>query len=533
MTAHWEEAGTAPVEGRTFPHRLQRRIAVSIAFAVLVTLMLSGAALVLSKRASLIRSMEESATTYTRLLSLPVSRLAVLYRTSGHEKLRQKMNELMELNGALESIQVVDVLGRVVLIADGAGVRPYPAGPGAPTVDDPVLLDEIRGLQVTVHHIRSPDGTRLFRVVAPAVEEWGRHTYSAVATFSYAGVNREILRTALATVAFLVVGLAIAYWSSIPLARGISQNLERLHHAVSRISGGHLSERVEIHSGDEIEDLARAFNAMAEELERTIGELQEAYRELLSLEQAKEDLIANVSHELKTPLTALRGYLELLGEGQLGRLGPDALRAVEVCQRNLKRLAARIEEMMMVARAERGISDLQMERIALGQLLNGVVETMLPRIEDKGLFCTLNAPQDTTVVFGSTEHLERVFTNLVDNAIKFTPSGGSIRISITPETRRGEPGALVQVSDTGPGIPEKELNRIFDRFYQVDPSASRRHGGMGLGLSLVRTIVESHGGQVWAESELGRGATFLVWLPEKARTGSGPNRAVAAEEGSG
>ncbi len=528
MTSEWDGAGTAPVEGPSPPHRLQRRIAVSIAFAVLVTLMLSGAALVLSKRASLIRSMEESATTYTRLLSLPVARLAVLYRTSGHEKLRQKMKELMELNPAVEGIQVVDVLGRVVLTADPEGVRPYPAGAAAPAIEDPVLLDEIRDLKVSARRIHSPDGARMFRVVAPAVEEWGRHTYSAVATFSYEGVNREILRTALATVAFLVVGLAIAYWSSIPLARGISQNLERLHHAVSRISGGHFSERVEIHSGDEIEDLARAFNAMAEELERTIGELQEAYRELLSLEQAKEDLIANVSHELKTPLTALKGYLELLGEGQLGQLGPEAKRAVEVCQRNLKRLAARIEEMMMVARAARGISDVQMERVALGQLLNGVVETMLPRIEENGLFCTLNASQDVPAVFGSPEHLERVFTNLLDNAIKFTPAGGSIRISVAPETHRGEPGVLVRVANSGAGIPENELTRIFDRFYQVDPSASRRHGGMGLGLSLVRTIVESHGGRVWAESELGRGATFLVWLPERERTGSGPHR-VAAE----
>lgn len=530
MSSGWQEAPAQQPPERVAPQRLQRRIAVSIAFAVLVTLILSGVALVLSKRSSLVRTMESSAMTYTRLLSLPVTRLAVLYRTSGHEKLHQKMAELMELNRSVERIEVVDVLGRVALETDRQGVRAYPPGPDAPTVQEPGLMDAIRGLQPTAGHIRSQTREELFRVVAPAVEEWGRHTYSVVATFSYATVNREILRTALSTVAFLVVGLAIAYWSSIPLARSMSQNLELLHNAVSRISRGHFSERVEIRSGDEIEDLATAFNAMAEELEKTIVELQDAYRELLSLEQAKDDLIANVSHELKTPLTALRGYLELLAENQLGELTPDASRAVEVCQRNLRRLGARIEEMMMVARTERGLADQTMERLALGQLLNGVVETLLPRIESEGLFCTLNVPQEGSFVVGSVEHLERVFSNLLDNSIKFTPPGGQIRISVASEPRRGEPGVVVRVADTGQGIPEDELNRIFDRFYQVDPSSSRRHGGMGLGLSLVRTVVESHGGHVWAESEIGHGTTFFVWLPEKERSPSGNNRPVSADE---
>ncbi len=184
----------------------------------------------------------------------------------------------------------------------------------------------------------------------------------------------------------------------------------------------------------------------------------------------------------------------------------------------------------MVARTERGLADQTMERLALGQLLNCVVETLLPRIENQGLFCTLNVPQEGTFVMGSVEHLERVFSNLLDNSIKFTPPGGQIRISVTGETRRGEPGVVVRVADTGQGIPEEELNRIFDRFYQVDPSSSRRHGGMGLGLSLVRTIVESHGGHVWAESEIGHGTTFFVWLPEKERSASGSNRPVSVDE---
>ncbi len=525
--------GSMPVPVWHTPPRLQRRVAVSIALAVLVTLLLSGIALVLSKRSSLIRTMETGAVTYARLISQPVANLASLYRVSGHEKLRQKIGELMALNGEVDRIVLVDVLGRVVLEADRGEVRAYPEGARAPMIEDAELLEAIRGLEPRSERLRTPDGKRIFRVVVPVVEEWGRHTDSLVAIFDYEPVNREIMRTALATILFLVVGLAIAYWSSIPLARGISESLERLHHAVTRIAGGHFSERVEIRSGDEIEDLARAFNAMAEELEKTIGELQDAYRELLMLEKAKDDMVANVSHELKTPLTALKGYLELLAEGQLGELTPEAGRAVEVCRRNLARLAARIEEMMMVARAERGGEVLHIEPIALVPLLESIEETLRPRIEEKGLTLTLDVQGWAGNILASGEHVERVFTNLLDNAVKFTPEGGAITVSLEPHSRRGVSGVLVRVSDTGPGIPEEQLQRVFERFYQADPSASRRHGGMGLGLALVRTIVESHGGVVWAESGPEGGATFLVWFPLEARTPSGAHRRLELRERGG
>ncbi len=527
------EEGSRSVGVRHVPPRLQRRIAVSIAFAVLVTLLLSGIALVLSKRSSLIRTMETGAVTYTRLVSMPVTWLVALERPSGNERLHRKLAELMELNREVEKIVVADAQGRMVLEADRDEVTTYPVGSGAPVIEDPELLDAIRGFEVRSWRLRRPGGGRIFRVVVPVKEEFGRHTYALIATFDYTIVNREVMRTALTTVMFLIVGLAIAYWSSIPLARGISQSLERLHHAVTRIADGHFSERVDVRSEDEIEDLARAFNTMAEELEKTIGELQDAYRELLTLERAKDDMVANVSHELKTPMTALRGYLELLAEGQLGELTPEASKAVEVCRRNLGRLAARIEEMMMVARAERGGEALTMEPIAVEPLLRGIEETLLPRIEEKGITFSLELAEGVGSIVGSAEHIERVFTNIIDNAIKFTPEGGTIALKAEPQRRRGLDGVLFRIVDSGPGIAPEHLNRVFERFYQTDPSASRLYGGMGLGLSLVRTIVESHGGVVWAESRRGEGAAFLVWLPLEGRTPSGAHRRIEPKNGQG
>jgi signal transduction histidine kinase len=285
---------------------------------------------------------------------------------------------------------------------------------------------------------------------------------------------------------------------------------------VRRIADGHLEERVQIRSGDEIQELAEAFNAMADTLQQTIGQLRAAYRELESLDQAKADLVANFSHELKTPLTALRGYVELLAEGGLGPLSPEAERAVSVCAKNVNRLARRIEELVQLSQLEkRTLPDLDRETVQIGQTLHGVVETLLPRIEEKQIVCSIDLAPDLETVSGSPEHLERAFLNLLDNAVKFTPDGGGIRVSAHVHAQDGRPGVLVRVADTGVGIPEGEQLRVFDRFYQVDHSARRRYGGMGLGLSLVRSTVEAHRGLVWVESHEGHGATFFVWLPSR------------------
>jgi signal transduction histidine kinase len=282
-----------------------------------------------------------------------------------------------------------------------------------------------------------------------------------------------------------------------------------------------------VRSNDEIQDLADAFNAMADNLVQTIERLREANRELEQLDQAKADLVANVSHELKTPLTALRGYLELMEQGDLGELSSKAAQAVEVCQKNVKRLALRIEELVQLSDLEKSFAgEPLVETVHLGKLLHGAVETLLPKLEDQGVLCSLNLATDLPTVLANAEQLERVFLNLLDNSRKFTSAGGFIRVSAEPYDRNGSEGVVVRVADTGVGIPSSEMLRIFDRFYQVDPSARRRHGGMGLGLSLVRSIVEAHRGSVWVESKEGRGSTFFVWLPRNPVSSSGEFPAV-------
>lgn len=504
------DPGSAPAAPR---RRLQQRIARNFASVVVVSLLIGGVVLLALRHTLLRQSMEASAGTFTALVALPVVEAANVFRSTGGTILEQRAGSWRSLNRDLETLRVVHVDGAVIMVSTRHGVETFVAGRPGPAVTDPALLQRIRDLDPSSERLPGPDGT-VFRVVAPVVEEWGRHTYSVVADFSYRHVNRELAGTAWVLALVLGVGLILALRVSAGLAASITRGLDRLHSGVLRLHHGNLEERVMVDSDDEIQDLAEAFNAMADTLTESIERLREANRELEKLDQAKADLVANVSHELKTPLTALRGYLELLDQGNLGELPEAARGAVEVCQKNISRLSLRIEELVQLSRLERSFAAPPLlEAIHPANMLHGVVETLLPRLQDKGVICSLDLASDLPAILGSTEQLERVFLNLLDNARKFTPKGGYITVSARASSHDGEDGILVTVKDSGVGIPSRDLLRIFDRFYQVDTSSRRRHGGMGLGLSLVRNIVESHCGSVWAESQEGRGSTFSVWLP--------------------
>ncbi len=518
---------TRPVSQR---RRLQNRIRRYLATTVVLSLVLAFAAVVVSKHRSMTRTMEESAATFASLISLPVSKSVEVYRTTGQHMLRQQIQHWMRLNPDVVRLQVVDVEGRIAMDTDGNDLVTYAEGEASPRVSEPGLLEAVRSLVTSHRRVTDPSLGSVYRVVAPAVEDWGRHTFSLVATFSYKGVQRQLWGTVLALLVVLGVGLAVVYGVSGPVSQTITQGLKKLHDGVQRISQGHLDEQVDVRSGDEVQDLAEAFNSMAARLRGTIDELRRANRELESLDQAKADLLANVSHELKTPLTALRGYLELLGAGGLGPLDDRAGRAVEVCTKNVERLQRRIDELVQLSQMEKPGRKPVMGPVRLGELLHGVVETFLPRIEQAQLMSTLVAPADLPVITGSDEQIERLFFNLLDNAVKFTPAGGSIRLAAAPNVHHGRSGVLVTIADSGVGIPASEHVRVFDRFHQVDPSSRRRYGGMGLGLSLVRSIVEGHRGAVWVESEPDRGATFFVWLPDQYGGESSGQFPVAREE---
>ena len=502
---------------------MQTRIARHIAFAVVVSLIFSALVLVVFRHRALQRSMEESARTYASLISVPMARWVDYYSSSGNELLDQQVTRMRALNPDVLLLEVVDVRSRLVMRASRESIASFSSRSERPRITDPDLVQAVSGLEPSAVRLTDPGGRRVYRVVAPAVEEWGKHSYSLVATFSYENVDWQLRQSLLLSALVLAMGLGLTHWVSVTLASGITRDVDRLRAGVQRIQEGHLDEKVSVRSQDEIEELAEAFNRMSDELQATIDRLREANRELETLDQTKADLIANVSHELMTPLTALRGYIELLTDGGLGDLPAEAHRAAEVCRKNVERLSFRIEELVQVSRLE-GVTALEtaVEEFDLGSLLEGVVDTFRPRLEFGEMKIVLEVKPDVPVVQADPEQVERVFLNLFDNAVKFTPQGGTVLVTAEVCDSEGREGVLVRVRDSGVGIPSSELVRIFDRFHQVDPSLRRRFGGMGLGLSLVRSIVESNRGTVWVESEEGVGSTFFVWLPCRSPERAGP-----------
>lgn len=241
-------------------------------------------------------------------------------------------------------------------------------------------------------------------------------------------------------------------------------------------------------------------------LEEANRELTEMYQELKSVDEMRNSIISNVSHELKTPVTIALNACELALEEN----DPESLREfLAMIREALHRLNMNIDTLLEYAKIQSGDLKLRFEPVNLPPVIQKVAKEFRPMVMKKKLEIHTEMPHVMPLVRGSREHIKLVLRNLIGNAIKFNIEGGSIVISVK------EHGNFVEicVSDTGIGIPPEKLDRIFERFYQVDSSSTRRHGGIGLGLAIVKDVVQAHGGEISVESEPGKGSRFCFTLP--------------------
>jgi len=239
----------------------------------------------------------------------------------------------------------------------------------------------------------------------------------------------------------------------------------------------------------------------------------QAVQLLRELDQAKADFISTVSHELRTPLTSISGYLEMLQHGDAGRLPDQATDMLAVIDRNATRLRNLIEDLLTQSRIDAGRLRLDLTEVDIRTVLRIVQTAMAPMAVagDVKLKFELPPPEVDLMLEGDPHQLEQVFTNLVSNAIKFTPGGGAITVSAMPDETDA---VIVEVSDTGIGIPAAEFENLFQRFFRASNASAAALPGTGLGLAIVREIVQRHGGAIDVESELGAGTTLTVWLPK-------------------
>ena len=260
---------------------------------------------------------------------------------------------------------------------------------------------------------------------------------------------------------------------------------------------------------EQILQLRTALQASNRHLEQRVrertAELNEALTRLSELSQMKANFIANISHELRTPLTHIKGYIELLISESLGSIAEEQKHALSVSQRAATRLEGMIEDLIMFSLASRGEMSMKLENIDIRRLTTLVVKTANNKAEERGVKLQLSAADGLPPVQADAEKISWVISQLIDNGIKFTPSGGTVSVVLKEE---GSNLLQIIVSDTGIGIPQNRMNEIFEPFHQLDGSSTRRFGGTGLGLSLVRQIVEAHGSLLDVKSVEGKGSIF-------------------------
>lgn len=353
-----------------------------------------------------------------------------------------------------------------------------------------------------------------------------------------------------------IVALILATLTAFFISREITVPLQRFVEGSRAISAGDFTQRINLHSRDEIGVLANTFNQMTqdlfdqreqlrkanqqlteyaaqleqtnleltaakqrierwnEELEQTVKErteqLEISNRELKKLHEMRTEFLNMATHELRTPITAIKGYSDFMLMGMMGEINDKQRKAISAIRESGERQLALINDMLDLAKIEAGRIQLEVEPTPLWVIAANNLHMIRPLAEEKGITLENQIPRDFPDVYVDKDKLTQVFTNLLSNAIKYTDDGG--RVTITASVI-SEEHVQVSVSDTGVGIPPEDLPKVFEKFTKISNQPTRNEKGTGLGLPIVKLIVEAHGGEIWVESELNKGTSFSFTIP--------------------
>ncbi len=311
--------------------------------------------------------------------------------------------------------------------------------------------------------------------------------------------NSYIMQTTLRGLALALLGTGVV---GVLLFGLLTRRLRAMREVVGAFSDGQLDRRIPVDAADEIGQLAASFNQMADALAANVEDLQRTDR-------LRRELIANVSHDLRSPLAAMQGYLETILIKEDALLPEERRRYMEVVLKNTRSLNTLVEELFELSKLDAQQIQPQLEAFSITELVHDLVMQFQPRAEQRGVRLAAELPEHLPPVHADIRLVERALSNLIDNALRFTPAGGHVRV--VPQAQEG--GVCVRIIDTGTGIPAEDLPHIFERFYRVEKSRTRDRGGTGLGLAIANKIAELHGGGLAVESTMGEGATFSFRLP--------------------
>lgn len=391
------------------------------------------------------------------------------------------------------ALAVVDAEGRV-LPSGWASAIPLEGS----QIDSPPSLAGMRRCR-----LHPPEGGHLLCVTVP-LSEPTREAFApaggvALLVAKPAASLGDVLSDLMPRLLFSgLIGVAAALVLGFLLAQSVAAPLRNIARAARNVGRGNYQQRVPATGPAEVRDLATNFNRMTEEVQRSQATLRQ--------------FLANISHELKTPLTSIRGFSEAVLDGTID--DPEGVRrSARIIRDESERVLRLVEELLDLSRIESGQVTMRQEPLDLAELFEHVAEVFALRSEERGVRLVIDA-QHERLVRGDVDRLEQVMNNLLDNAFRHTPRGGLIRIS---SRDIADDAVQVSVSDTGWGIPAEEVPYLFERFYRARSTFAEDGRGHGLGLAICREIVRAHGGDIWATSEEGRGTTFVFTLPSAGR----------------
>lgn len=436
-----------------------------------------------------------------------LQRLDAISRASRNELVRLQQNgaEVEELLAVLTETAVQN--NTRILIANANNLQViYDSSTNGDWLGDQIIAEEVpRNLlpstdpNTVAGRFQHPDGTNwILYTRALSSSGFGRQIViyavpepTPLAFFDELGIGNALLRAGLIA---LFVAALLGLW----IARSVARPLQTLAAAAEAMTGGDYDQQIALQGPQEVRRVAATFNTMATEVNRT--------------RNAQRDFVANVSHDLKTPVTSIRGWSQALLDGTA--VSPDAQQhAASIIYSESERMERMVNELLDLARIESGQMTLHRESVDLAALADSLYLTLLPRAQEQQIYLT-KAIQPVPPIPGDHDRLMQVFANLLDNALKHTPPQGTVQLIVRPV---GADAVEFAVQDSGKGMPPEELQRIFERFYQVDKSRARGNGrtGSGLGLAIARELVTLHHGLLTAQSQVGQGSRFIVRLPIK------------------
>jgi signal transduction histidine kinase len=405
----------------------------------------------------------------------------------------------LRIQGDSAAAQVTDALQRLA----GEGYAPSTRGAVAlwDSIQREIRLERSflnRGRPDSAAMVRDSLVTAFARMdraldpIATAIEQRGAADVERATAVARSAVTTTLLALALALASTLIIGT----WLTRTLLRPIGE----LRKGMATVAQGDFDPDVYIphERPDELGDLARSFDTMTEQLRE--------------LDRLKAEFVSVASHEIKTPLSVIRGYVTLLADGIYGEVNDAQKKTLEAVSAQTDRLARLVHRLLDVSRFEAGGARLELREIDLHAFFDELTSDFRVLAVQNGIDFPVRMTDDLPpTIVGDEDRLSEVLGNLLSNAFKFTERGGSIRV----DAARHDGGIQVEVEDTGVGIAPEKLPRIFEKFYQVENDAQPRSVGSGLGLAIAREIVEAHGGTISAESEEGKGTRFRVFLPER------------------